>query len=272
MGSIDFLRQLEKDGDHEFPTFYQGQNDLAILFLHGFGSSPEESGVFLKYLASKGYTISAPIIKNCSQNHDLKEINEASPEDWLIEAKKQYQTLAEHPEIKKIAIIGLSFGGNLAISLAAEDPAKLAGIVTLETPVFFSRKISLGLRFIRPLLLLFKIQFINKTSRLYRKGYKESKMKDVIPLIPLKVVGKIFKFVNQRTKVDIKKLKQAFLGVQAEKSDLVNPKSVEYLYRQAPSLSKNVFYLSVNNHDLSLLDEQGKILMMERVEKFIESL
>lgn len=272
MGSIEFLRQLEKEGVKEFPDFVQGRNELAIFFLHGFGSSPEESAIFLKYLANKGYTISAPVIKDCSHNNDLEKINNASPDDWLAEVEQHYKFLAEKPEIKKIVIIGLSFGGNLAISLAATDPEKLAGVVTLETPVFFSRKISLGLRFVRPLLLLFKIQFINKTSRLYRRGYKESKMKDVIPLIPLRVVGKIFNFVNKRTKTDIKKLKQAFLGVQAKKSDLVNPKSVEYLYRQAPASVKNIFYLSVNNHDLSLLDEQGKMLMMERVEKFIESL
>jgi carboxylesterase len=272
MGSIDFLKQLEED-KAEFQTYYAGSNGVGIFFIHGFGSTPQESVLFLKYLASKGYAISSPILKKCSSLDNVRDINNASPEEWLEEAKKHFKKFSEDNQIKKIVLVGLSFGGSLAISIAKDKPEKVRGLITLETPIFFSPKISISLRVLRPLFLLIKKEFVRKTSILYRKGYKKSiNNEGVVSLIPIKVVGKIFRYINFKTKNELKNIDSPFLIVQAAKSDLLNPKSADYIYQNIKSDKKEIYLLPVDNHDLNLLDEQGKILMMEKIENFIESL
>jgi len=269
--NISKSAKRENSNIDNFTTLYQGDKDVAILFLHGLGSSPSEVNLFLKYVANKGYSIFAPLLSNCNKYNTADEINSFYPEDGLKEAQKHYNDLAARDNINKIIVVGVSFGGNIAITIASEKPEKLGAIVTLEAPIFFSTKIYWVLRLLQPLCNFLKIKHVRKRKLFYRRGYHPEKGK-TNSLIPVTAVGRIFKFIYGKNRQDLEKINAPFLAVQAAKSDLISSRSAKYILDNIQSEKKETFYLPVNNHDLSLMDEDGKILMLEKIERFIESL
>ena len=103
---------------------------------------------------------------------------------------------------------------------------------------------------------------------MYRSGYQKERGPDSVIL--LKIVGKIDKFIKNVTREVIKNIKVPFLVIQAEKSDLLKTNSGKYLFDNVQSEQKEIYHLKVNNHDLNLLDEEGKMLMLEKINVFFE--
>lgn len=260
----------KKENSKEFEKyfFHQGNGHIGVLILPGFGSDLEEIKLIIKYLVQKDLTILASSFRGYNKDFNYEEINERTPEEWLEAAEERLNELSE--KVKKIFIIGFSFGGNLAVSLVRKNPDKINGIITLEMPLFFRTKINLALKLMGPICNLFKIDYLKKSSLWYRKGYKKCNSSD-LP-IPVKAVRRLNKWMKEKTKAEIKQIDKPFLIVQAEKSDLIKAKSGKYIFKKIKSSNKRIFYLRIDNHDFNLMDEEGKYLMMEMIYSFIQKI
>jgi len=259
------------NNSYEFKELYrkQGSSNTAVLLLQGFGSCVEETKLFIKYLEKKEYTIIIPYLTNYSKDDgsNYHGANDMEPEDWLEESRLWLKKISE--EFENIFIVGFSFGGNLALSLASENKIKnLKGTIVLEVPLFFTKKIAFMLAVVKPVLRAFGIKKIQKSRIMYRSGYQKERGPDSVIL--LKIVGKIDKFIKNVTREVIKNIKVPFLVIQAEKSDLLKTNSGKYLFDNVQSEQKEIYHLKVNNHDLNLLDEEGKMLMLEKINVFFE--
>ncbi len=246
-------------------------SDSVILLLHGFGGTAEDVRIFLKYLSAKGYSVVQPYFSGYEKVENYQKENlHFGPDEWLEESKRWLEKLSE--EFKNVILVGFSFGGNICLDLAAGNNKKIKGAVVLETPVFFTRKISLMLNFVQPFLRLLGIPAVRPYRVLYRKGFKKCESGE--SRLPVTSVGKIYKFIKKKTRKNLSKIECPLLIMQAEKSDLLRKKSSEYIYHKTATKleKKDVFYLRVDNHDLNLMDEEGKILMMEKINKFLNKL
>jgi uncharacterized protein len=114
-GSLHANLHLPPQGDSKLP---------AVLLLHGFGGSRHEhGGLFLKLasaLALAGFAVLRFDFRSCGETGgDSQHI---SLETQVQDADDAFEHLAQMPEIdsKRIAVLGLSFGGLTAACLAGK--------------------------------------------------------------------------------------------------------------------------------------------------------
>ncbi|MFA6171913.1 MAG: alpha/beta fold hydrolase [Patescibacteria group bacterium] len=244
----------------------QASEKGAILFFHGLGGKLEGADFLFKYLENKGYAIYSPVLKG--HEDDFKDINSYYPEHWFMQAEDELNKILRNHN--NVYLVGASFGGNICLSLAAKHPDKVKGVVTLETPVFFNFKLWVSLRVAQPILELLGIEKVSKSGAFYRSGYQSDGHS--YEYVPVKTAGKIFEYINSRTKNEVMKIVSPIFILQAEKSDLIKKKSANYIFDNVKSQIKRVEYLPLDNHDLDLFDEKEKILTMEKVYEFLSKI
>ncbi len=245
-------------------VFYaKGNSRVGVLLLHGLGFDAENLELLFKYLKLKRYTIRMPLIGGLS---GFKGSRSSCEKDWLKELNVHLEKLSD--EVDSVIIIGHSFGGNLGLSLAASQFKKIKAIITLETPIFFKIKIKFFLITLQPLLEFFKVDLIKKNKFVYRSNYMGTK--DIFPFLPVRIVGRIYKFIKFNTINNLKRIKVPYLIIQAKTSDLISSRSAKYIFKKIKSNQKEIYYVDSNNHDFDLMDEEGKILILKKINKFIK--
>jgi carboxylesterase len=246
--------------------FIKGRKDASILILHGYSTDVQPTELFFKYFKIKGFTIARPQLIT---HQELITQENCHPEHWLENAESWLLKLAETE--KNIYILGLSLGGNLAISLAAKHKKIIKGVILVETPIFFKFKFRFFLSAVKPIFEFFKISHVKSNKFWYRKNYQQDK-DDPFPYLPLKTVGRINNFIINRTRKELSLIDIPVLVIQALKSDLLNITSADYILGRVKSVKKEKYVLSVDNHDLNIMDDENKILALGAIYKFISSI
>jgi carboxylesterase len=99
----------------------------AALLLHGGGDTPQAMSGLAEYLHGRGYAVRAPLL--ASHGRSLSALVNASAETWRAEVRRAYDELAaKHPWV---AVVGLSMGGAMGVSLAAERVGQVPALVLL---------------------------------------------------------------------------------------------------------------------------------------------
>ena len=93
-----------------YPIILYGQKDVAIIFLHGFISSPFEPLALGKIFNQEGYTVYMPLIDGFGGSTELANMSDY--QHWKLAVKKSIELLS--PNFKKFVIIGFSLGGTIS--------------------------------------------------------------------------------------------------------------------------------------------------------------
>ncbi|MFQ3566423.1 MAG: alpha/beta fold hydrolase [Aggregatilineales bacterium] len=114
--------------------FFAPGGSLGCLCLHGFGASPAEVRWLAQHLASNGHTVYAPrLAGHGTQPADLARTRWR---DWYASALDGVALL--RGACQRVAVIGHSMGGLLALLLASEGAVE--GAAALASPIQFSRR------------------------------------------------------------------------------------------------------------------------------------
>lgn len=111
--------------------FMDKNSEIGVLMIHGFSSTSRQFLELSEYLSARGFTVSAPLIAGhgtCPE--DLAKTN---PEDWKNSVKEAYVQLKQ--SVKKVVIIGNSFGSNLGFWLTNEFNNEPVAIISLGAPI-----------------------------------------------------------------------------------------------------------------------------------------
>jgi carboxylesterase len=100
------------------------------LVLHGFTGNPGSMRGVAEALAAAGCTVDLPLLPG--HGTSVQDMLETGWSDWLGAADEAYQQLRARCD--RVAVVGLSMGGALTLSLAAEHP-EVAGIVCINAVV-----------------------------------------------------------------------------------------------------------------------------------------
>jgi carboxylesterase len=103
--------------------FDMGTGSHAVLFLHGWSSTPRELRFLAAQVAQAGFHCQGPLLRGHGTR--LQDLLPTRFADYLAQAEAAYQVLASRHE--RVSICGLSMGGLLGLNLAATRP--VAGLV-----------------------------------------------------------------------------------------------------------------------------------------------
>lgn len=101
----------------------------ACLLLHGYGGTPFDLERIAGALEAAGFAVRLPCLAGHGEGEDFAAFRFP---DWLAHAEREFAQLAAKHE--KVAVVGFSMGGTLALNLAARFP--VVGVVTLSAPVY----------------------------------------------------------------------------------------------------------------------------------------
>jgi len=229
------------------PLFLQRGNEVGILLIHGFTSSPGDFSKLTNFLAEKNITVYAPLLPGHGTHpRDLKSINH---QDWINSAQQALNLL----NTKKKFVLGYSMGGTLALTLAAEND--LDGVISINSAIFLANRY---VAFI-PLLKLVETYTAKKSEDII-KFIDEKRV--VYDSTPLESITELQELINT---VQLQKITEPILIFQADNDKIILPESADYIYSNVNSEDKILISLANSTH--SKINNQDETF--SRLYKFI---
>jgi len=235
-------------------TFEAGNR--AVLLLHGFTGHSADVRMLGRYLEKKGYTCHAPILSG----HGLpaEEILNYTPDDWWKDVQNALQHLKDKG-YEEIAVAGLSLGGVLSLKLAYSEP--IMGVAPMCSPMFFDNEEELKQGF---------KQFAKEYKQLEKKP--DEKIREELdqllntPSDTFQELGKLIKDVHD----NIDMIYAPTFVVQAEKDEMINTESANYIYENVEADHKDIKWYKESGHVITLDKEREQL--HEDIFNFLESL
>lgn len=235
---------------------FEGDNNRAVLLLHGFTGNSADVRMIARHLQKKGYTCHAPVYRGHGRSPE--ELLKYNPTDWWNDAKEAYDYLRSLG-FEKIAVVGLSLGGILSLKLAATED--VAGLIPMCTPMFVDNEKELTAGF-----------------KLFSKEYKQLERKEADQIE--REIEEIFKTAPQ-TFAEIGQLIEEVKGilpeidtpiqvVQARLDEMINIDSAPYIYDHVSSSKKELVWYEKSGHAITFGPERHQL--HEDIYKFLESL
>lgn len=109
---------------------------VGVLLLHGFSGSPASMHPWARDLNVRGYAVEVPLLPGHATR--WQDLNEVSWTDWYDEASAALDRL--RADTDAVVVAALSMGGCLALRLAEQRPADVAGLVLVNPFVSSTRK------------------------------------------------------------------------------------------------------------------------------------
>src|SRR5262245_30217197 len=107
------------------------------LVVHGFTGSPFEMRWLGERLADRGLHVVGPALAGHARGLP-EELDRTTWRDWYGSAEVAFDHLRARCD--RVAVVGLSMGGLLALHLARERGAQIAALGVLATPIRLQRK------------------------------------------------------------------------------------------------------------------------------------
>jgi carboxylesterase len=120
----------------------------ALLLLHGFGDTPQTLRYVAAALHAAGFAVRVPLLPG--HGRTLREFARSGADAWLAHARAELDVVVSRHA--RVGLVGLSMGGALAATLAAETPA--VGALALLAPYLSMPRTVRRLARIHPLLAL----------------------------------------------------------------------------------------------------------------------
>jgi carboxylesterase len=122
-------------GGDKSPLFLRhGDGEVrGVLCLHGFTGTPFEVRPLAEALAGRGFTVSVPALAgHCGTVEDLARTRWP---DWLASAEGALDELVRTVGGARVAVVGFSLGGLLALRLARLRAEQIAALVVMAAPL-----------------------------------------------------------------------------------------------------------------------------------------
>lgn len=249
-----------KEVPFEAQPFHFKAGDRAIFFIHGFTDSLCRVNGHAKKLAENGITTKGVLLPGHGKGWE--DLLDTTPDDWYREVERGILELSK--EAKEIYLMGISFGGNLALKFDAMHPGVVKGIVTIEAPMGIKYQSITKSAIPVARALGFKYwnkQYLKKTNHpdkdtVFRQG--------VMDKMPLKSIAEVIHVMEHQDY--LKKVKADTLIIQSENSNLVTKDSADEIYHAISSNRKKIFRMENVYH--AFLSEPAKKTIFYETCKF----
>jgi carboxylesterase len=254
--------------------FMRGRNGRAVLLVHGLTGTPNEMRFLAWFLNTHGYTVSCPRLANHGQ--PLHILKSTRWEDFYASVQQAYQDLRS--EYEQIYTGGLSMGALLALMLADEFSAGIAGVSCLSPTLFYDGWNVPWYHFLLPLgsrtplrnFVYFKEEppYGLKNERIRDKVHEFyetadiHEMRDVdrygYPYFPVRLLGELRRLVGQLEQ-RLPFVQCPCQIIQARNDDMSSVRNAQYIYDHVASLRKEIVYLEDSYHVITADQERAKV-------------
>ncbi len=115
---------------------HDGSTEVGVLLSHGFTGSPFSMRPWADHFAEQGFSVRVPLLPG--HGTTWQEMNTTTWEQWYARVEADLAELTARCET--VVVCGLSMGGALALRLAQEHGAEVAGLVLVNPSVMTLRK------------------------------------------------------------------------------------------------------------------------------------
>ncbi len=218
------------------PFFYK-RGKTGILLIHGFTSSAYDGKYLGQYLADRNISVNAILLKGhgtCPENMTATNLK-----DWIKSAENGLKELKKH--CTKVIVGGDSFGGNLALMLAAKHDVD--GVISMGTPIYNKKKIIAKIYFIVNYFIF------NYKKKWYHKELDREIIKHRItyPVVPLSKLLDLVKGIKLCKRL-LPKVVAPVLIMQSTADFGVDEKSVGYIFRNVNSKKRKIYWVKDAYH------------------------
>ena len=224
----------------------ENNNELACLIIHGFAGGKVQINPLNEYLRDNGYITACPKLKGHTGN--AKDMKKANYKDWIASAEEELLRLMKKTD--KIAILGFSMGGLIAVNLACKYDIR--AIVTINTPIYYWN--------LKRVLVNIYDDIKNKKPNYIKRYSQARKASPLISMIN-------FLYLLNSTKTKLSNIKCSFLILQTKDDDTTRLKSVDYIYDNIRSEDKEIRLYDKGGHLVLLSQDRDEVIM--DVEEFI---
>jgi carboxylesterase len=120
------VRRQRMMGHGEVEMFAPGKAPAVVAF-HGFSGTAAELMPVLRAVAEAGFAVDAALLPG--HGGRVEDLQEQTFDTWLAGARSRYDAAVK--EHGRAVLLGFSLGSLLAMQIASEHPAGLAGLVAM---------------------------------------------------------------------------------------------------------------------------------------------
>ncbi|MFA4953507.1 MAG: alpha/beta fold hydrolase [Candidatus Pacearchaeota archaeon] len=209
-----------------------------FFLIHGYTGDPEDFLDLGDYL-SKRFNANVRIPVLYSHDKRVQSLDNLNFEDFLKQLEKELKE--ELKKGKEIVLGGYSFGGQLALYLAAKYPVK--GIFNVSTPL--KLRFPFNIKFLE-ILGLFKKYWKKRNPTPYEKKLNKNLVKYYAHIKGISVT----KRGNKLIKGLLSNIKVPSLSIQTKKDYLTNYKSSKVINKMIKSKVKKDYIFNSNTHNI----------------------
>lgn len=230
---------------------------LGVLILHGFTSSLECVSDIEPPMKALGLPTRMPILRgHCAASPEA--LRGVTWPDWMADGKAAMDELLQ--QCNKVIVIGLSMGGLVALTLAANYPDQVDSIVCAAAALQLMNPLAHGqpLAFLQPvvkrLVKNWKVTPVRADESLlqYDNNYPWAPMDAILALLDF---GKI-------TRERLPEVHTPVLILQSRHDSVVVPESALLIYDNiaTPPAEKKMIWYEVSDHEMFRDCEREKII------------
>lgn len=254
--------------------FMPGRNGKAVVLIHGLTGTPTEMRFLAWFLNTHGYTVSCPRLANHGQPLDVLKLTRW--EEFYASVRQAYEAVrADH---QQVFVGGLSMGALLALLLADEFPAGIAGVSCLSPTLFYDGWNVPWYHFLLPVASHTPLRNFTyfreeppyglKNERIREKVhqfYAKADIRDLgdvdrlgYPFFPVRLLAELHRLVahlEQR----LGHVKSPCQVIQARHDDVSSVKNALRIHDGVASTRKEIVYLEDSYHVITADQERAKV-------------
>jgi carboxylesterase len=235
--------------------FSLGDGPVGALLIHGFTGSPQSMRGVGEYLAARDIAVSCPRLPG--HGTTWQDLNTKSTNDWVEVVDSAFHQMAASKD--EVFLVALSFGGALALDLAARYPDRVAGIVTYAGFVHTRDP----RRFIAPVL-----RYLVKSVPGVGNDIADPDSSEIAyDRFPTAAGYSMLKMVR-RARRGLSAVTAPILIMHGRNDKTVAPYNAKLIHDSVGSIDKEVVYLERSNHVILLDYDRDEVF--ERTHAFIK--
>jgi carboxylesterase len=229
---------------------------IGVLLIHGFSGSPGGLRRIGEWLAARGHAVVCPRLPG--HGTAWRNLGRTKWQDWANEAIRALKDL--DPRVDTLVAFGFSFGGSIALHLAARYPDAVDGLVVVN-PWLKDR----------PLWTLSPVlKYVVPSGRGVINDIKKPGEDEIgYERIPVKAVAEAVSS-HKIVKRELSRVRQPLLVFQSSEDHAIPAGSSALLMDAVGSEEKELVTLE-NSYHVATLDHDAE-LIFERTHEFAESL